>query len=119
MVSNSRWTLKPSVLNSSGSLATIGAGAECAAAIPIWRAAAAAAFMSSFASAAVISCRPATKPITFATNPGDLLSDLAHQALDATNGHAQAATPLTPQQQQQIVEFETGLSTAQAIDFGA
>ena len=65
------------------------------------------------------STQTGTKPITFATNPGDLLSDLAHQALDATNGHAQAATPLTPQQQQQIVEFETGLSTAQAIDFGA
>jgi hypothetical protein len=34
-------------------------------------------------------------------------------------GHAQATTPLTPQQQQQIVAFEMGLSTAQAIDFGA
>jgi hypothetical protein len=44
--------------------------------------------------------------------------DLAHQAVDATNGHAQGSTPLTAQQQQ-IVAFEMGLSTAQAIDFGA
>ncbi len=60
-----------------------------------------------------------TTPITFATNPNDLRSDLAHQALDATNGHAQATTPLTPQQQQQIVAFETSLATAQAIDLDA
>jgi cytochrome c peroxidase len=65
------------------------------------------------------SSQTGTKPITFATNPSDLLYDLAHQALDATNGHAQAATPLTAQQQQQIVAFEMGLSTAQALDFRA
>jgi cytochrome c peroxidase len=65
------------------------------------------------------SSQTGTKPITFATNPKDLMFDLAHQAVDATNGHAQASTPLTAQQQQQIVVFETGLSTAQAIDFGA
>jgi len=65
------------------------------------------------------STQTGTKPITFATNPSDLLSDLAHQALDATNGHAQATTPLTGQQQQQIVAFEMGLSTAQAFDFVA
>lgn len=60
-----------------------------------------------------------TKSMTFATNPSDLLFDLAHQAVDATLGHAQAATPPTQQQQQQIVAFEMGLSTAQAVDFGA
>lgn len=65
------------------------------------------------------SSQTGTKPITFATNPGDLISDLKHQAFDATNGHAQASTPLTPHQQKQIVDFEMGLSTAQAIDFGA
>ncbi|MGA6826962.1 hypothetical protein ACO9S2_05020 [Nitrospira sp. NS4] len=65
------------------------------------------------------STQTGTQPITFATDPGDLLSDLAHQALDATNGHAQATTPLTPQQQQQIVAFEMGLSTAQAVDSSA
>ena len=60
-----------------------------------------------------------TQPITFATNPTDLLSDLAHQAVDATFGHAQAATPPTAEQQKKIVEFEMGLTTAQAIDFRA
>lgn len=33
-----------------------------------------------------------TQKITFSTNPDDLLADLAHQALGATNGHAQAST---------------------------
>jgi hypothetical protein len=65
------------------------------------------------------SAQTGTQKITFATNPGDLLADLAHQAVDATNGHAQASTPLTTQQQQAIVEFETSLSTAQAFDYRA
>lgn len=60
-----------------------------------------------------------TKPITFATNPADLLSDLAHQAMGAALGHAQAATAPTQEQQKKIVDFEMALSTAQAIDFGA
>jgi len=60
-----------------------------------------------------------TQKIAFATNPGDLLANLAHQAVDATNGHAQGSTPLTPQQQQDIVNFEMALSTAQAYDYGA
>ena len=60
-----------------------------------------------------------TQKITFPTNPGDLLADLAHQALDATNGHAQGAQPLTVQQQQEIVNFETALYTAQAFDYQA
>lgn len=65
------------------------------------------------------SSQTGTNPITFATNPSDLLSDLAHQAVDATNGHAQGSTPLTTHQQQQIVAFEMGLSTAQAVDLDA
>jgi hypothetical protein len=60
-----------------------------------------------------------TQKITYATNPADLLADLAHQAIDATTGHAQAVAPPTPQQIQDIVNFETQLRTAQAIDFGA
>lgn len=60
------------------------------------------------------SAQTGTQTITFATNPGDLLADLAHQSLDATNGHAQASTPLTVQQQQAIVDFEMPLITAQA-----
>src|SRR4029077_18735912 len=41
------------------------------------------------------SSQTGTKPITFATNPTDLLADLMHQSLDATNGHEQAVTTLT------------------------
>jgi hypothetical protein len=48
-------------------------------------------------------------------HPDSLLSDLAHQSLDATNGHAQGdGTRPTPAEQQQIVNFEMGLFTAQA-----
>lgn len=60
-----------------------------------------------------------TQKITFSTNPSDLLADLAHQALDATAGHAQGSTPLTSQQQQEIVDFETNLVTAQVYDYRA
>jgi len=60
-----------------------------------------------------------TLPITFATNPADLRANLAHQALDATNNHAQASTPLTTAQQEAIVDFEMSLATAQAYDYRA
>jgi cytochrome c peroxidase len=60
-----------------------------------------------------------TQKITYATNPADLLADLAHQAVDATNIHAQASTALTPQQQQAIVNFEMSLAVAQAFDYRA
>ncbi|BFU93142.1 MAG: hypothetical protein NTAFB01_43290 [Nitrospira sp.] len=60
-----------------------------------------------------------TKPITFATNPADLISDLTHQAMGAALGHAQATTAPTQEQQKKIVDFEMALSTAQAIDFRA
>lgn len=60
-----------------------------------------------------------THKITYATNPGDLLADLAQQAIDATTGHAQAATAPTPQQVQDIVNFEMQLRTAQAVDLRA
>ena len=65
------------------------------------------------------SVQTGTQKIAFATNPGDLLADLAQQAPDATSGHAQGSTPLTAQQQQDIVNFEMALSTAQAYDYGA
>jgi cytochrome c peroxidase len=45
-----------------------------------------------------------------------ILQDLAKQADDATQGHAQASLHLTPQEAQAIVAFETGLFTAQARD---
>jgi cytochrome c peroxidase len=65
------------------------------------------------------SAQTGTQKIIYATNPGDLLADLAHQSVDATNIHAQGSTPLTPQQQQAIVNFEMALITAQAVDFRA
>jgi cytochrome c peroxidase len=65
------------------------------------------------------STQTGTQKITYPTNPGDLLADLAHQSVDATNGHAQASTPLTSQQQQAIVNFEMALATAQAFDYKA
>ena len=42
--------------------------------------------------------------------------DLAKQANDATRGHAQGLRDLTTQERQQIVAFETGLFTGQAVD---
>jgi cytochrome c peroxidase len=46
------------------------------------------------------------QPITF---------DLAHQAVDATTGHAQGQPP-TVEQVQQIIDFETNIFTAQTHD---
>jgi cytochrome c peroxidase len=65
------------------------------------------------------STQTGTQKIAYPTNPADLLFDLAHQALDATNGHAQGSTPITPQQQHAIVNFEMALTTSQAYDYRA
>jgi cytochrome c peroxidase len=59
---------------------------------------------------------PFTRPITFATNPGDLLLDLQHQAVSATLGHAEAGAAPTSAQQRDIVDFEMALTTAQTSD---
>ena len=48
-----------------------------------------------------------------------LLANLAHQSVDATLGHALGAQAPTQAQQQEIVAFEMGLSTAQAEVHGA
>ena len=45
-----------------------------------------------------------------------IFEDLLHQSNEATIGHAQASLPLTPQERQDIVNFEMGLFTAQARD---
>ncbi len=45
--------------------------------------------------------------------------NLADQANSATMGHAQAGIPLTDQQRQEIVDFETSLYTAQVFDVEA
>jgi cytochrome c peroxidase len=62
-----------------------------------------------------------TQRISYETeNPGPiLLSNLAHQSVDATLGHAQARVAPSAEQQRAIVEFELGLFTAQAYDFQA
>jgi len=65
---------------------------------------------------------PATGTTTIldANYPNSLLSDLAHQSLDATIGHAQGdGTRPTAAEQQQIVNFEMALSTAQAFGINA
>jgi cytochrome c peroxidase len=61
-----------------------------------------------------------TTKIVYDNYPGSLMSDLAHQSVDATTGHAQGdGTRPTPEEQQQIVDFETKLYTAQVFDFRA
>jgi cytochrome c peroxidase len=64
-----------------------------------------------------------TLKITYSPAPhnlDDLRFDLAHQSLDATNGHAQGdGSRPTPAEQQEIVNFEMALSTAQVIDNNA
>lgn len=58
-----------------------------------------------------------TTKIIFSNYPSSLMSDLAHQSVDATVTHAQGdGTRPTPAEQQQIVNFETQLSTAQVFD---
>lgn len=59
-----------------------------------------------------------TQTITYPNPVGALLADLAQQAIDATTGHAQGSKP-TSAQVQDIVDFETSLRTAQAIDYFA
>ena len=57
-----------------------------------------------------------TTKILYSNYPTSLLNDLAHQSVDATKGHAQGdGTRPTPAEQQQIVNFEMALFTAQTI----
>jgi cytochrome c peroxidase len=60
-----------------------------------------------------------TTKILYSNYPSALLSDLTHQAMDATNTHAQASPPLTISDPRlpPIVNFEMGLTTAQAFGF--
>jgi len=54
------------------------------------------------------------------TFPGKSVTfDLLDQANSATMGHAQSTAPLTSNQEQDIVDFETELYTAQIYDFAA
>jgi cytochrome c peroxidase len=56
---------------------------------------------------------PLNVPKTFQAN---LVTDLKHQAVDATLGHAQATAAPTADQQTAIVNFELGLFSAQVFD---
>ena len=58
-----------------------------------------------------------TTKIQYSNYPNSLLSDLAHQAMDATNQHGQASPAVTISDPRlaQIVNFEMGLTTAQAF----
>jgi hypothetical protein len=62
-----------------------------------------------------------TQKITYVTLPNNLdnlISDLKHQSVDATTGHAQGdGSRPTTDEQTQIVNFEMALSTAQAFGF--
>jgi len=62
-----------------------------------------------------------TTKILYANYPNSLQSDLVHQAMDATNGHAEASPPVTISDPRlaTIVNFEMGLTTAQAFSNGA
>jgi cytochrome c peroxidase len=58
-----------------------------------------------------------TTKIIYSNYPTSLLADLARQSMDATTGHAQGdGTRPTPEEQQQIVDFETKIFTAQIRD---
>jgi alpha-tubulin suppressor-like RCC1 family protein len=60
--------------------------------------------------------QPLTTTNTSGQNLAALTFDLAHQSVDATTGHAQASVPPTTGQQNDIVNFELGLITAQGQD---
>lgn len=59
-----------------------------------------------------------TTKILYNNYPDSLLNDLTHQAMDATNNHAQASPPiaLSDPRLAPIVNFEMGLTTAQAFN---
>lgn len=61
---------------------------------------------------------PLNSALTFQAN---LVADLTHQAMDATNGHAQASPPLTISDSRlpPIVNLELGFFTAQTFDSAA
>jgi hypothetical protein len=59
-----------------------------------------------------------TAKIIYSNYPTALVSDLEHQSVDATVIHAQGdGTRPTPAEQQEIVNFEMGLNTAQSLGF--
>jgi cytochrome c peroxidase len=75
-------------------------------------------FLSTVMSDGRESTPPTTQKITYPDPEDALLADLGQQAIDATTGHAQGASPM-PSQVKDIVNFEMSLRTAQAIDYFA
>jgi hypothetical protein len=74
----------------------------------------------SFLSALMFDGRETIRPLTNeATDFENLRTNLAHQVIDATTGHAQAVNPPTDAQVNAIVEFELSLYTAQYWDYRA
>jgi len=73
-----------------------------------------------FLSVVMFDGRNTIQPLTSAsTFPANLEADLKQQAIEATLGHAQAATKPTAAQLDEIVSFEMGLHTAQMFGRGA
>ena len=72
----------------------------------------------SFLSTVMFDGRETVAPLNNdATFDDNLIADLSHQAIDATNGHAQASQPPSASQVSGIVQFELGLYSAQVFDF--
>ncbi len=70
-----------------------------------------------FLSAVMFDGRETVQPLNNAsTFQANLVTDLMHQAVDATTGHAQATSAPTLDQQTAIVNFELGLTSAQFFD---
>jgi len=70
-----------------------------------------------FLSAVMFDGRETVQPLTSAaTLMANLRTNLAHQAMDATLGHAQASVSPTVAQQNAIVDFELALFSAQRTD---
>ncbi len=73
-----------------------------------------------FLSAVMFDGRETIQPLTDKTTfKANLKTDLAHQAMDATLGHAQATASPTAAQLSAIVNFELALFTAQQVDNSA
>lgn len=73
-----------------------------------------------YLSAVMFDGRETLSPLTDATTfRANMFTDLLHQSVDATLGHAQAAQPPTLEQQTAIVNFELGLTSAQSLSLRA
>jgi cytochrome c peroxidase len=75
-----------------------------------------------FLSTVMFDGRETVSPLnSAATFQANLIADLTHQAMDATNGHAQANPPLKLDDSRlpQMVSLELGFSTAQIFDNAA